>query len=138
MIQAGVAMRTPAMDMQLFGFATVERKWRIPLVASSLVSVILFLVATLILRPSSSSGSSSFLAFRQTLEQRPLFAEDMTVEQQQRSVQDEKAITNRCGERCKHCTIPETCTFCTLILMLNHARDWSWLDTCVLSPSSLR
>ncbi|CAM6079325.1 unnamed protein product [Sphagnum tenellum] len=53
--------------------------------------LILFLVATLTLRPSSSSGSSSFLTFRQTLEQRPLFAEDMTVEQQQRSVQDEKS-----------------------------------------------
>lgn len=59
-----------------FSFATVERKWRLPLVASSLGSILLFLIATLSLKPSSGS----YFRFFQS-EERPIFVEDRVVQQ---------------------------------------------------------
>jgi hypothetical protein len=54
-----------------FGLATTERKWRLPLIASSLISTVLFLAATLSLKPSSGSYFRIF-----QVDERPLYVED--------------------------------------------------------------
>ena len=59
-----------------FGFTTMERKWRLPLIASLLVSVILVVLAALSLKPASSS----YFNFLQKEEQ-SIFVEDSLVGQ---------------------------------------------------------
>lgn len=59
-----------------FGFTTMERKWRLPLIASLLVSVILVVLAALSLKPASTS----YFNFLQKEEQ-SIFVEDSLVGQ---------------------------------------------------------
>lgn len=59
-----------------FGFSTMERKWRLPLLASLSISLILFLAFAVSLKPSTGT----YFKFAQK-EEKSMFVEDHLVEQ---------------------------------------------------------